>query len=792
MSAATATTQAPQGPVNPPPPEVTNTNKPGRKTNQLQYMQNVVVKTLWKHQFAWPFYQPVDCIKLNLPDYHKIIKNPMDMGTIKKRLENNYYWSANECMQDFNTMFTNCYIYNKSTDDIVLMAQALEKIFLQKVAQMPQEEVELLPPAPKGKGKKPTPPAAQTPVITEQEKPVEKKPPSPKPVVVERSSPKPVVVERSSGRRADPPVERRRDRYKAAAQASSVSTVSPTVQLTNIAPVVSQTPVIAATPVPTITANVNPSATTTAPQPPAAAPVPVASVVPPPAPVVKKKGVKRKADTTTPTTSAITASRSESPVPLSDPKQAKVANRRESTGRPIKAPKKDLEEGEIQQNAGKKGRLTEHLKYCDSILKEMLSKKHAAYAWPFYKPVDAEALELHDYHDIIKHPMDLSTVKKKMDAREYQDAQAFAADIRLMFSNCYKYNPPDHEVVAMARKLQDVFEMRFAKMPDEPVEAPAPPPAPAPVVSKSIESSHTSEESSSETDSSDSEEERATRLAELQEQLKAVHEQLAALSQAPVNKPKKKKEKKEKEKEKKKKDKDKEKEKEKEKHKVKTEEEKKIKPAQPVKPVPPKKAPTKKANSTTTTTASTTVAPAPNSKQPKKGGKQPPSANYDSDEEEEGLPMTYDEKRQLSLDINRLPGEKLGRVVHIIQSREPSLRDSNPDEIEIDFETLKPTTLRELERYVKSCLQKKQRKPFSSGKKQAVKSKEELAQEKKKQLEKRLQDVSGQLNNKKPTKKEKSGSGASGGPSRLSSSSSSSESGSSSSSGSSSDSSDSE
>ncbi|NXS08998.1 BRD3 protein, partial [Neodrepanis coruscans] len=448
---------------------------------------------------------------------------------------------------------------------------------------------------------------------------------------------------------------------------------------------------------------------------------------------------------------------------------------RESGGRPIKPPKKDLEDGEVPQHAGKKGKLSEHLKYCDSILKEMLSKKHAAYAWPFYKPVDAEALELHDYHDIIKHPMDLSTVKKKMDSREYQDAQGFAADIRLMFSNCYKYNPPDHEVVAMARKLQDVFEMRFAKMPDEPAEAPPPPPPTAPVVSKSTESSHSSEESSSDSDSSDSEEERATRLAELQEQLKAVHEQLAALSQAPVNKPKKKKEKKEKEKKKK------DKEKEKEKHKVKTEEEKKPKVAQPPKQTQQKKAPAKKANSTTTA-----------NRQPKKGGKQA-SATYDSDEEEEGLPMTYDEKRQLSLDINRLPGEKLGRVVHIIQSREPSLRDSNPDEIEIDFETLKPTTLRELERYVKSCLQKKQRKPFSAGgKKQAAKSKEELAQEKKKELEKRLQDVSGQLNNnKKPAKKEKSGSTPSGGPSRLSSSSSS-ESGSSSSSGSSSDSSDSE
>ena len=59
-------------------------------------------------------------------------------------------------------------------------------------------------------------------------------------------------------------------------------------------------------------------------------------------------------------------------------------------------------------------------------------------------------------------------------------------------------------------------------------------------------------------------------------------------------------------------------------------------------------------------------------------------------------------------------GDKLGRVVHIIQSREPSLREANPDEIEIDFETLKPSTLRELEAYVMSCLKKKPRKPYSN------------------------------------------------------------------------------
>lgn len=81
-----------------------------------------------------------------------------------------------------------------------------------------------------------------------------------------------------------------------------------------------------------------------------------------------------------------------------------------------------------------------------------------------------------------------------------------------------------------------------------------------------------------------------------------------------------------------------------------------------------------------------------------------------SEDEDGAKPMNYDEKRQLSLDINKLPGDKLGKVVHIIQSREPALRNSNPDEIEIDFETLNASTLRELEKYVATCLRKKQSK----------------------------------------------------------------------------------
>lgn len=46
------------------------------------------------------------------------------------------------------------HFFVQPTDDIVLMAQSLEKVFLQKVAQMPQEEIELPPPAPRGRGAK--------------------------------------------------------------------------------------------------------------------------------------------------------------------------------------------------------------------------------------------------------------------------------------------------------------------------------------------------------------------------------------------------------------------------------------------------------------------------------------------------------------------------------------------------------------------------------------------------------------------------------------------------------------
>ncbi|NWS74491.1 BRDT protein, partial [Crotophaga sulcirostris] len=664
--------------INPPPPEYINSKNSGCQTNQLQYLQRVVMKAMWQHNFSWPFHQPVDAVALNLPDYYSIIKKPMDLSTIKKRLEHNYYTKAAECIEDFKTMFLNCYIYNKPGDDIVFMAQELEKVFMQKIAQMPPEERAVTFKKGKGKGKKPE----------------------------ETQQPSPGSLNEES-----------------TTQKQAESSEQPPVR----------TPELQVTPAPFQLAALMPTAT----------------------PVTKaKKGVKRKADTTTPTTSVITASYEPSET-LNERKAIKAGRGANECMIPKKVLKRHLQDSQQSPETLTRVQLSEQLKHCNEILTEMLSKKHAAYAWPFLKPADIASLSLGENRGINRCPTDLGTIKKKMDNFEYRDIQEFATDIRLMFMSCYRHYSPDHEVVTMARKLQDVFEMRFAKIPDEPVSS-----VPLPQLAREMPEAYSSESSndntSEERSSEDSEEERTVQLAKLQEQLKAVHQQLQALTRACLHILKKKKGKAKREKSK-----------NKEKNKIKSLLQKK-------KNLKHKKKSKKLSLNIQSKKTMQQVLSAPK-----------------SEDEDSAKPMNYDEKRQLSLGINKLPADKLGKVVHIIQSREPSLRNSNPDEIEIDFETLKASTLRELERYVAACLRKRPRKQWA---KKTTKSKEQINFEKKQELEKRLLDVKGRLNPKEKVKFENSAESSvrPGTPSESSSSSSDSSSSSRSSGSSSSESSDSE
>jgi len=98
---------------------------------------------------------------------------------------------------------------------------------------------------------------------------------------------------------------------------------------------------------------------------------------------------------------------------------------------------------------------------CNEIINFFLQKKESE---PYSAPVDWEFYGLTDYPEIIKKPMDLGTVKKRLDAAKYTAADKFAADVRLVWSNAMTYNRPDSEIYQTADKLSKLFERKWAKV----------------------------------------------------------------------------------------------------------------------------------------------------------------------------------------------------------------------------------------------------------------------------------------------------------------------------------------
>ena len=67
----------------------------------------------------------------------------------------------------------------------------------------------------------------------------------------------------------------------------------------------------------------------------------------------------------------------------------------------------------------------------------------------------------------------------------------------------------------------------------------------------------------------------------------------------------------------------------------------------------------------------------------------------------ENIPMTYGAKRLLALETNRLSGTELNEIVEIVTQRALLKYPTSPgDEVVVDFEKLKPSTLRAMENFV--------------------------------------------------------------------------------------------
>ncbi|KAF8079062.1 hypothetical protein FPV67DRAFT_1558205 [Lyophyllum atratum] len=90
--------------------------------------------------------------------------------------------------------------------------------------------------------------------------------------------------------------------------------------------------------------------------------------------------------------------------------------------------------------------------------KKLTAHKHAL---AFKQPVDPIRDQAPKYFDIIKDPMDLSTMRAKLEEGMYKDRFAFEADFRLMISNSQLYNAPGSFVHNAAIALETFFEKRM-------------------------------------------------------------------------------------------------------------------------------------------------------------------------------------------------------------------------------------------------------------------------------------------------------------------------------------------
>lgn len=62
-----------------------------------------------------------------------------------------------------------------------------------------------------------------------------------------------------------------------------------------------------------------------------------------------------------------------------------------------------------------------------------------------------------DYFDIVTHPMDLGTVRKRLTHNFYTDASEFVRDMNLIWNNSYKYNGEQHVVSKCGKELESTF-----------------------------------------------------------------------------------------------------------------------------------------------------------------------------------------------------------------------------------------------------------------------------------------------------------------------------------------------
>ncbi|CDY48139.1 BnaCnng15810D [Brassica napus] len=109
-----------------------------------------------------------------------------------------------------------------------------------------------------------------------------------------------------------------------------------------------------------------------------------------------------------------------------------------------------------QRNVTTSSTVASLMKECQTLVDRLWSHK---LGFPFRIPVDPVLLNIPDYFTVIKHPMDLGTIRSRLRNGEYSSPLDFAADVRLTFSNSMAYNPPGNQYHKMARDLSTLLSV---------------------------------------------------------------------------------------------------------------------------------------------------------------------------------------------------------------------------------------------------------------------------------------------------------------------------------------------
>jgi bromodomain-containing factor 1 len=121
---------------------VNSSGEPGLTKLQHKFISKSLTSLKRLHDARF-YKEPVDAIKLNIPQYHTIITQPMDLGTMERKLKANQYSSPQAVSDDFALMVNNTTIFNGPDHIVTQEGIKLKATFEKQMLNLPKpDEVE--------------------------------------------------------------------------------------------------------------------------------------------------------------------------------------------------------------------------------------------------------------------------------------------------------------------------------------------------------------------------------------------------------------------------------------------------------------------------------------------------------------------------------------------------------------------------------------------------------------------------------------------------------------------------